>query len=164
MLKQKMMPSNMNICAKDEHIHIIEGTIRTTKERSWCTTHSVPYTRLPIIMTKSLVQGQVSWLNSLSPINGISDTIIPATIVLGKPTPYFSKTKICFDAYSLAYTKTKNDMTTRVVTATALQEPNRQGGFYFLSLHSGKQIHSFNMKELPIDDDVINRVKELALS
>ena len=66
-------------------------------------------------MTKSLVQGQVSWLNSFLPNNGISDTIRPATIVLGKPKPDLSKTKICFGAYSLAYTKTKNDMNTRVV-------------------------------------------------
>ena len=33
-----------------------------------------------------------------------------------------------------------------------------------MSLHSGKQINSFNYKELPIYDEVINRVEELTLS
>ena len=31
LLKQKILPSNMNICAKDEHIHIIERSIRKIK-------------------------------------------------------------------------------------------------------------------------------------
>ena len=121
MLKQKKLPSDMNICTKDEHIHIIEGLVRTVKERSWCTTHIVPYTRFPIIMTKSLVQGWMSWLNSLPPTNGISDTISPATIVLGKLKPYLSKQKMCFGAYALAYTKANNDMNTRVVQAITLR-------------------------------------------
>ena len=113
LLKQKILPSDMKICAKYEHVHLIERSIRTVKKRCRCTTHSVPYTCFPIIMTKSLVQGRVRWLNSFSPTNGISDTISPATIVLGKPKPDSSKPKICFGAYALAYTKTKKDMKTR---------------------------------------------------
>jgi hypothetical protein len=31
-----------------------------------------------------------------------------------------------------------------------------------MSLYSGKRLHSYEWKELPIDDDVINRVEELA--
>ena len=154
----------MNICAKDEHIHIIERSISTFKKRSWCTTHSVPYTSFPIIITNSLVQGQVIWFRKFLPNNGISDTISPATVILGKPNPYLSKPKIYFGAYALAYTKTNNYMTTRGVPDIAPQESNRQGGFYFMSLHSVKQIHSFNWKELPIYYDVINLIEELALS
>ena len=120
MLKQKLIPSDMNICAKDEHIHIIERSIRKVKERIRCTTHSVPCTSFPIIMTKSLVQGLVSWLNSFSPTNGISDTISPATIVLGKPKPDLSKPNIFFVIYALAYTKTKNYMTSGGVLAITL--------------------------------------------
>ena len=110
----------MNICAKDEHIHIIEGLIMTVKEQGWCTTNSVPYTSFSIIMKNSLVQGWVIWLNSLPPTNVISETISPALIVIGKPKPDFSKPNICFGAYALAYIKTNNDMTTRGVSAIAL--------------------------------------------
>ena len=86
-------------------------------------------------MKKSLVKGWVSWLNIFPPTNGISDTISPATIVLGKPNPDLSKPKICFGAYALVYTNTKNDMNTVGVPAIALRESNRQGGFYFMYLH-----------------------------
>ena len=110
----------MNICAKDEHIHIIKGLIMTVKEQGRGTTHSVPYTSFPIIMTNSIFQGRVSLLNSFPPINGISDTIIPATVILGKPNPGLGKPKICFGAYALAYTKKNNDMTTRGVPSITL--------------------------------------------
>ena len=108
-----MLPSDMNICAKYERIHITEGSVMTVKERCRCTNHSGPYTRFSIIMTKSLVQGRVICLNSLPPTNVISDTISPATIVIGKPKSDSSKPKICFGAYAIAYTKKNNDMTTR---------------------------------------------------
>ena len=120
LLKHKMIPSDMNICAKDEHIHIIERSIRTFKELSRCTTNSVPYTIFPIIITKSLFQCQLSWLNSFLPTNGISYTIIPATIVLGKPKPDLCKPKICFGAHALAFTKKNNDMTTIGVPSITL--------------------------------------------
>ena len=85
-------------------------------------------------------------MNSFLPNNGISDTIIPATIVLGKTKPDLSDPKMCFGEYVLAYTKTKNDMNTIGVTAIALPESNGKGCFYLISLHSVKQIHSFNLK------------------
>ena len=122
--QKKMLPSGMNICAKDEHIHIIKRFISTVKERSHFTTHSVPYTSFPIIITKSLFQGQVSWLNIFLPTNGISDTISPTTIVPGKPEQYLSKPKIYIGAYALAYTKTIHCMTTRGVPSMTLQESN----------------------------------------
>ena len=33
---------------------------------------------------------------------------------------------------------------------------------FFISLHTGKESHSNNWVELPIDDEILNRVKELA--
>ena len=50
----------------------------------------------------------------------------------------------------------------RSVPAIALRSSNESGGHYFMSLLSGKRIHSHNWTELPIDNDVIARVKELA--
>ena len=76
--------------------------------------------KIPKHHEKSLVQGQVSWLNSFPPTNGISETISPATVVLGKPKPDLSKLKTCFGAYALAYTKKNNDMTTIGVPSITL--------------------------------------------
>ena len=44
----------------------------------------------------------------------------------------------------------------------AMNASNHHGGHYFMSLYSGKRVHSYNWKELPIDDDVNDRVEELA--
>ena len=53
-------------------------------------------------------------------------------------------------------------MKSRAVPAIALRRSNNAGGHYFMSLYSGKRIHGYKWKELPIDDYVINRVEELA--
>eukprot|EP00591_Stephanopyxis_turris_P002448 CAMPEP_0195514222 /NCGR_PEP_ID=MMETSP0794_2-20130614/5672_1 /TAXON_ID=515487 /ORGANISM="Stephanopyxis turris, Strain CCMP 815" /LENGTH=270 /DNA_ID=CAMNT_0040642419 /DNA_START=1033 /DNA_END=1845 /DNA_ORIENTATION=+ len=53
-------------------------------------------------------------------------------------------------------------MKARSMPAIALTESNDKGGFFFMSLHTGKKLHSCNWKELPIDDEVIARVEALA--
>ena len=53
-------------------------------------------------------------------------------------------------------------MDARSIPAIALNAFNEHGGHYFMSLYSGKRIHSYEWKELPIDEEVIARVEELA--
>ena len=52
-------------------------------------------------------------------------------------------------------------MKRKAIPAIALRESNRQGGHYFMSLATGKRLHSYNWTRLP-PDDVIERVEELA--
>ena len=61
---------------------------------------------------------------------------------------------VCVDA--------DNTMSSRSVPEIALEESNENGGHYFMNLYTGRRIHSHEWKELPIDDCVIERVKELA--
>jgi hypothetical protein len=67
-----------------------------------------------------------------------------------------------FGAYALVYTGTENNMRKRGVPAIALKASNDVGGCYFMSLYTGKKIHGYIWNEIPIDDDVISRVEELA--
>ena len=53
-------------------------------------------------------------------------------------------------------------MKTQGVPGIALSESNQKGSQYFMSLYTGNKIHAFRWKELPVHDDVINRVEELA--
>ena len=53
-------------------------------------------------------------------------------------------------------------MTSRSVPAIALQESNDFGGFYFMSLETGKRIHSNKWSQLPIREDVVEKVQHLA--
>ena len=55
-----------------------------------------------------------------------------------------------------------NTMNSRSVPEISLEESNEKGGHYFMNLHKGRNVHSYEWKGLPIDDDVIARVKELA--
>ena len=53
-------------------------------------------------------------------------------------------------------------MKRRGVPAIALRKSNRKGGHYFMSLLTGKRIHSYHWKELAISDEIVERVEHLA--
>ena len=86
----------------------------------------------------------------------------PAAIVIGKHSPDMSKKRISFGSYAMAYIGTKNSMKRRSVPSIALRESNENGGYYFMSLHTGRELHTNEWDELPIDEEVIARVEELA--
>ena len=78
-----VVPATTHICATGEHVPEIERSIRTVKERTRCTVHSMPYKRLPNMMMKHIVLNSVYWLNAFPSKNGISSTMSPSSIVLG---------------------------------------------------------------------------------
>jgi hypothetical protein len=56
-----------------------------------------------------------------------------------------------------------SSMTTRTTVAIALRPAcNPQGGYYFLSLSTGRRLNRNSWTELPIPQDVIDRVHALA--
>jgi hypothetical protein len=132
------------------------------KEKCRTMTHALPYKKVPKLMIISLVNVAVKWINAFPPTNGISKTMSPATIVQGLPKPNLKYKRIIYGSYALVYVGTKSDQSARSVPAIALNPSNEHGGHYFMLLYSGKRLHSYEWKELPIDDDVINRVEELA--
>jgi hypothetical protein len=161
-LKAHLEPATMHTCAKDEHIHVIERSTRTVKERSRATCHSLPFKRYPRIMIISLIENVTKWLNAFPTANGICDTMSPSMIVLGKAIPDMKYKRISFGSYAIVYTGTDNTMKQRGVPCIALCESNEHGGHYFMSLYSGKKLHGYEWHELPITDEVISQVEELA--
>jgi hypothetical protein len=113
-------------------------------------------------MIQSLLATVVKWLNAFPNKNGISRTMSPSNIVEGKPNPDFNIKRIVYGSYAMVYIDTDNTMNARSIPAIALEESNENGGHFFMNLHTGCRIHSYEWTELPIDDDVIARVKELA--
>ena len=114
-------------------------------------------------MLFSLAEYAIYWINTFSPQNGVSSTISPATIVLGRSKPDLKHDRITSGSYALVFVRTKNNMKSRSVPGIALKPSNDWGGHYFLSRISGKRIHGYSWRELPIDDDVVKRVHELQL-
>ena len=53
-------------------------------------------------------------------------------------------------------------MKKRSVPAIALKASNEEGGYFCMSLYSGERINRYIWEELPIDQDTIYRVEQLA--
>jgi len=132
---------NVNICAANENIEMIERAIRTIKERIRCTWSPLPYTKAPKVMVDECIYDMVSVLNDFPHKNGISRNISPAAIVLGRPKLNCSNRTLSFGAYCEVYMGTTNDGTPRSVSSIALRPSNERGGYYFMSLDTGRRLH-----------------------
>ena len=161
-LKDFLEPALVHIHGRAKHVPPIERSVRTVKERSRSTCDGIPFSRITILMVRSLIEDVLDILNAFPSKNCISDTISPATIVERKSKLDFSKPKISFGSYAIAYTQTSNDMTTRAVPGIVLRTSNTARGHYLMSLYSGRIIHGYKWDKLPVDDYVIERVESLA--
>ena len=153
------LPATLHICSRGKHVPIIECSIRTVKERARAASVHLPYSKVPSLMTASLLEGVEQWLNTFS--RGIGN-LSPSTIVDGKDKPRGDIERIPYGAYALVYAWTKNNMESRTIPAVALKESNGVCGHYFMSLETGKRIHSNKWIRKDITDDVINIVHTLA--
>jgi hypothetical protein len=160
-LRHALSPTTIHIHGVEEHSGIVERSIRTIKERCRSMCHAVPYERYTKLMTNSLIECAIHWLNAFPSKTGIASNLSPSAIVLGRGSPDFNNRHISFGAYAMVYNGTKNNMSSRCTPAIALRPSNDSGGFYFMSLYTGKRLHSYHWEELPISDEVIKRVNEL---
>ena len=87
-----------------------------------------------------------------------------AMLVGGKRKLDLGMKRLYFGAYAMVHVDASKNMKKRSVPAIALRISNNAGGFYFMSLCTGKRIHSYIWEELPIDKDVIEKVEPLAMS
>ena len=161
-LDEILCPTQIHIYAANEHVGVIERSIRTIKERCRCISHSMPYTMHPKILTRCMLEFVVTRLNQLPSSDGVSEVISPATIVLGRGPLDCQYDTIDFGSYVVLYTTTTNDMKRRSVPCIALNPTNNFGGHNFMSLETGRKLHGYKWKELPMDDWVIARVEEIA--
>ena len=149
----------------DDHVGDIEVSVKLVKEDLRCTVQGLPYKRYPKLMIIEMVVEVLRKRNQFPTNDGVSDKISPLTIVNGDGPPDFNKMKFEFGAYGQAFQSNSptNTNTTRSVGAIALSmTPNKNVEYKFMSLNTGKLIHRRQCKALPITDEVIRRVHELA--
>jgi len=164
-LKTKMagLGVDLNTASEDEHVPEIERYIRTVKEQTRSTYNMLPFRKLPSRMIIEIVKASVMWLNMFPAHDGISDTLSPRNIVTGQSVDYKRHCRIETGAYVQTHEEHDNSMCPRTIGAIALRPTgNAQGGYYFLSLSTGRRIHRQHFTELPMPDDVIDRVHQLA--
>ena len=159
---ERLRPILFHIYAAEEHCAIAERSIRTIKESCRSTCHSLPFKKFTKLMVYSLVETAIYWLNSFPTKNSASDSLSSASIVLGRNSPDQNNKYLPFGSYTWVQSKTTNTMKTRRIPCIALGPCNEWGSHSFMSLYTGKKLHAYEWTTLPIDEDVIARVEELA--
>ena len=104
-------------------------------------------------MTISLLESIERWLNILPPFKNSNLTQSPALLLEGRSAPSFSRPRLPFGAYAMAYTGTDNTMDPRATPSIALRESNDSNGFFFMSLDTGKRLHCNSITPSPSTSD-----------
>jgi hypothetical protein len=150
----------------EEHVGEVERSIRTIKERVRATVHGLPFTRIPRLMVRELVIFSIDSLNQLPADEGVSNILSPHVIMTGRSNPDFNNFRIEFGAYAQIYEPGDmliNNMRSRTTGAIALSSTgNSQGHMHFLSLASGKRVTRGKWTVLPMPEEAILRVEQLA--
>ena len=158
---------NITIAPPEHHIGDIERSVRTQKERTRCNLHGLPYKRYPRAMVEGCVNSATMKINDLPADDGVSEVLSPAMLIVDRPAPdYNYVTSLQFGDYVQVYEKTKNNMNTRTIGAIALHPSSNKktASWFFMSLVTGNKIHrGYCHPPVPISDDVIARVHEIAL-
>jgi hypothetical protein len=160
-----ILPIALNIADADDHVHEVEWSICTVKERTRCTIQGLPFRRIPKLMMRACIEGAHKTLNQFPARDSVSEILSPLTIMARRPSPDYHDLKIEFGAYAQVFedndpTNTVRARTTGVIALTPTG--NAQGGYYFLSLTTGRKLSRQQWDELPMPDGVIAAVEAMA--
>ena len=151
---------NLNLTAANEHEPFIERRIRVIKERVRALRYTLPFRNLPKKMVANMVLYVTKLLNFFPAKNGLSDTLSPKAIVTGEHLNY-KHYNLPFGSYCQVHEEThpRNNMAARTLGAISLgSSGNMQGAQRFLSLKTGEVIVRYSWTEVPMPDEVIQRV------
>ena len=156
----------LNVASASEHVANIERKTRVLKERVRSRWSKMPYDRIPKVMVSKLVKDVVAWLNLFPSKGCVVSTMGPRTVMTGRVFDYQTHCRVEFGQFCQAHDdhKAKNRVDLeRTTDAIALRSSgNLQGGYRFMSLKTGKVLRRQHFTEIPITQEVINRVHALA--
>ena len=166
-LKPDLLPINLNVTAKDDHVPEVERSIRTVKERHRTCLHGLPYKRIPAIMIIAAVTRANASLNQLprAESKAMPKGVSIRETILGIPDPGYHELSLPFGQYCQVYEDPDPPNTTapRTLGAIALHPTgNAQGSHYFMSLRTGQRISRQQWDILPITPSVVRRVEAIA--
>ena len=155
-----------NIASAQEHVPIVERSIRTVKERCRATIHGNPFCALPRVLIKSVVQECTQKLNYFPAKEGCSAYYSPCKILHETKLDYKTQCSVPQLAYVLAHDEPHPMNTTepRALDGIYMRPmSNAQGGHEILHLATNRIIHRRNITIVPITPAVIQAVEALAL-
>ena len=157
------MGVTLNETSHDEHVGEIERFIRTIKERMRAIYNTLPFRKIPARVVAEMGKACVFWLNSLPPQSNFGNDLSPRTIVTGQRLDFKRHCRFQFGEYVQTHEQHNNSMMSRTVGALALRPTgNAQGGFYFLSLSTGRVLNRLRATALPMPDNVVDQVHRMA--
>jgi Reverse transcriptase (RNA-dependent DNA polymerase) len=153
------MGVTLNKCSRDEHVPVAERRIRTLKERCRSICNTLPFTKLPPMLTVQMVSTCNFWLNVYPPKDGVSRNINPRELITGVQIDFNKHIRAEFGEYVQVHEEHDNSMKTRTTGAIATKPTgNAQGGHWFYSLTTGRMLDRTQWTPLPMPADVIERV------
>ena len=103
------------------------------------------------------------WLNMFPHKGGISQTMSPRTLLTGLTMNYHHHCRLEFGEYVQTHEEHDNSLNPCTIGALALRPTgNVQGGYFFLSLTTGKVINRMRWTRIPMPKEVIDRVERMA--
>jgi hypothetical protein len=153
-----------NIASAQEHVPVVERSIRVVKERCRATIHGSPFKALPRLLIMSVVQECTRKLNFFPVKGGCSDVYSPRMILHEVNVSY----EICNVpqlSYVIAHDEPipLNSTQPRGIDGIYLRPvSNAQGGHEILNLSTNEVIQRRKVTQIPMTDDVVKAVEALA--
>ena len=140
-LETPLPPGLLHIYENKEHIGIIEGSICIIKEHKRETWHAVPFKIYTSIIKRPLIEVLIELMNRLPYKDRVYGTLIPSKIVERGPKVDMGQKNIAFGSYVMVQIGINTTMKSIYVPEIELKVSNNSGGYYFLNILTGKQLH-----------------------
>lgn len=154
---------HLNITARDEHVPEIERFHRTIQERVRAIYNTLPFKKVPQLLVAEMINHAVYWRNMFPLKGGISTTESPSELVLNRKLDYNKHCQLEFGEYVQTHEESDNTTRSRTVGAIATRpSTGGEGGYYFISLSTGRRIHRRSYTRLPMPGEVVDQMHRLA--
>jgi hypothetical protein len=154
----------VNLASANEHVPKIERRIPVVKEHFRATRHSLPFERIPKIMTLHIVLNVVKLLDFFPTKVKISETLSPKTIILGETLNYKKHLSLQIGQYCQVCEEEnprKSQLARKKGAIYFGPSGNMQGGLKFMALNTGNNIVHRSWDVIPMPDVVIAQVNTL---
>ena len=109
-----------------------------------------------------MVYAAVFWRNMFALKGGVSKTQSPSEIILNCKLNFNARGKVEFGEYVQTHKDQGNKMQSRTVGVIATRPSNDEGGYYFVSLSTGKRIICRSWTRMSMPTEVIAQVHSMS--
>ncbi len=164
-IENDILPVRLHCCGVDDHVPEIERSVQTQKNENRTVCHAMPYSCMPRLMVRELIQQGNEFLNAFGTKDSVADGLTPRNIIDNLPHVDFNDLKYEFGQYVQLHVTERitNTMRSRAIGAIVLGPRKIQGRYNYMSLETGQTIDGRVVAISPITDAVIARVEALGL-